>query len=124
MAYYEHLPASEAIFLPRIESPYMESIWGTIKQFEDLYRASWLFSEGYHTQAGCTVRRAFLKLELYQCCFPQFLLFVMYLTIMYPIDRGVLLALWKYLAARAKIFIGKDPSIVLSLARLTPFFSR
>ncbi|KAK6063979.1 hypothetical protein SCUP234_13185 [Seiridium cupressi] len=108
MAYYTCLPPSEATILPRVGSPYSEQIWGAAKAFENLYHASWLFSEAQSVPGGCLARRAFLELELYQNSSPQFLLVAMYASVMYPIDDGVLTELWRYLAARAAIIQGED----------------
>lgn len=118
LAYYTSLPSSESSLLPRPGHPHLMHIGGTIQLFEQLFRASWLFNEQHHSEAGIMTRDAFLHLEtLHQSSFPQFLLFVLYASTMYPINNGILLQLWKYLAARSTV-LEEPTSIRRQLATL------
>lgn len=108
-SFFKSLPPSAMTVEPKLNSPYASRIIGTMQVFEQLSRASWLFDENYHVDAGQLSRRAFLQLEpLHETSFPQFLLLVMYGSILYPVNRGILLQLWKYITARTEIMYGKS----------------
>ncbi|KAK9414380.1 putative Clr5 domain-containing protein [Seiridium unicorne] len=102
-AYCKSLPSSESSLLPRPGHPYVSHIGKTVQVFEQLFRASWLFDEKHHYEAGAITRDAFLRIEtLHRASFPQFLLFTLYGSIIYPVKTDILLQLWKYLAARCE----------------------
>ncbi|KAF7539761.1 hypothetical protein G7054_g1886 [Neopestalotiopsis clavispora] len=106
--YCTSLPSSQSSLLPRPGQPHVSQIGETMQVFELLFKASWLFDEKYFEAAGRLTRDAFLRIEtLHRASFPQFLLFTLYGSIIYPVKTDILLRLWKYLAARCS-FVEKS----------------
>ncbi|KAI0173958.1 hypothetical protein BJ166DRAFT_605556 [Pestalotiopsis sp. NC0098] len=107
-SYCTSLPSSQSSLLPRPGHPHVSQIGETVQVFEQLFKASWLFDEKHYEAAGRLTRDAFLRIEkLHRASFPQFLLFTMYGSIIYPVKIDILLRLWKYLAARCS-FVEKS----------------
>lgn len=105
LVYYQSLDPSTASLLPRVDYPNIGLIWGVAQVFKQLHLASWLFSECHNVAAGRQARSAFAKLDsLHRATFPQFLLFSMYASSVYPISMDLILYFWKYIAIRAKDF--------------------
>ncbi|KAK6221923.1 hypothetical protein LQW54_001143 [Pestalotiopsis sp. IQ-011] len=106
--YCTSLPSSQSSLLPQPGHPHVSQIGETVQVFEQLFKASWLFDEKHYEAAGRLTRDAFLRIEkLHRASFPQFLLFTMYGSIIYPVKIDILLRLWKYLAARCS-FVEKS----------------
>ncbi|KAF2993029.1 hypothetical protein E8E14_000917 [Neopestalotiopsis sp. 37M] len=117
LGYYQSLDPSTASLLPRLDYPNLACVWGVAQVFKQLHLASWLFSECQHETAGRLARFAFAKLDsLHQSSFPQFLLFSLYASSMYPISKDLILHFWKYIALRASI-VEKPGAIGLKLAK-------